>query len=67
MPLVRLTVLDVILLPQWGVHVEIVALREMFNKNVEVYDLQAVKGACAAFAPLLRPTPTPLAIRIVAR
>ena len=29
---------------EWGDHVEIVALRELFNKNVEVYDMSSVKA-----------------------
>jgi len=29
---------------QWGDHVEIVALREMYNKNVEIYDKDSVKA-----------------------
>ena len=33
-----------------GDHVEIVALREMFNKNVEIYDKDAVKGKPRSFA-----------------
>ena len=32
-----------------GDHVEIVALREMFNKNVEIYDKDAVKGKPRVF------------------
>ncbi len=33
---------------QWGDHLEIVAMKEMYNKNVEIYDKDCVKGATSA-------------------